>query len=83
MTGDEEKKPTLSYLERLRQNALNQQNYGGEIPIEGAKIEIRDCPNCGAGRAYHHGLTACAYCGFAFMDVKLTDGIHIKKDNNS
>ena len=80
---DEEKKRTLSYLEKLKQQALDQQNYGGNVSPEDARMEARDCPNCGAGRAYRDGLTNCAYCGFSFMDIKLTDGIHIKKDNNS
>ncbi|PSL45618.1 hypothetical protein CLV51_104324 [Chitinophaga niastensis] len=81
--SDEEKKKPLTYLEKLRQSALNQKNYGGEVNMEEARVEARDCPNCGAGRAYRHGLTACAYCGFTFMDIKLTDGVHIKKENNS
>lgn len=80
---DEEKKRTLSYVEKLKQQAVNQRNYGGDIPREDARIDTRDCPNCGAGRAFRHGLTNCAYCGFSFMDIKLTDGIHIKKNNNS
>lgn len=80
---EEEKKRALTYLEKLKQQALNQQHYGGDVPDEAARMEVRDCPNCGAGRAYRHGLTHCAYCGFSFMDIKLTDGIHLKKDNNS
>lgn len=80
---EEEKKKTLSYVEKLKQQALAQQNYGGEVVDKAAQMEIRDCPNCSAGRAYYDGLTNCAYCGFSFMDIKLTDGIYIKKDNNS
>lgn len=80
---EEEKKRTLTFLEKLKQQALSQQNYGGDVPQKEAKMEAWDCPNCGAGRAYRDGLTSCAYCGFSFMDIKLTDGIHIKKDNNS
>ncbi|HVI44495.1 MAG TPA: hypothetical protein VM802_06485 [Chitinophaga sp.] len=81
--SQEENKRTLTYLERLKQKAATQENYGGEVVKEDAKMKVRDCPECGAGRAYQHGLTACAYCGFVFMDVKLTDGVHIKKENNS
>ncbi|WP_448103795.1 hypothetical protein [Pedobacter panaciterrae] len=81
--AEEEKKKTLTYVEKLKQQALSQTNYGGEIPDKAARMEMRDCPNCSAGRAYRDGLTNCAYCGFRFMDSKLTDGIHIKKDNNS
>lgn len=78
-----EKKSTLSFLERLRQQALLQENYGGEIKYEAAKVDALDCPECGAGRAFADGLTLCAYCGFKFMAVSLSDGIHIKKINNS
>lgn len=78
-----EKKKTLSYLEKLRQTAVEQKNYGGEVEKSEAKIGTRDCPNCGAGRAWKDGLTNCAYCGFTFISTTLTDGIHIKKENNS
>lgn len=81
--SEEEKKRTQSYLEKLKQTALQQQHYGGEIKQEPAGMDARDCPSCGAGRAFRHGLTACAYCGFVFMNTTLTDGIHIKKENNS
>lgn len=80
---DENKKRTASFLEKLKQKATTQQHYGGDMQDEEAKMDIRDCPNCGAGRAYHKGLTQCAYCGFEFMNITLTDGIHIKKENNS
>lgn len=73
----------LSYLEKLKQKAQTQENYGGEVKKVDAKMEVRDCPECGAGRAFQDGLTACAYCGFVFMDTKLTDGVNIKKENNS
>lgn len=78
-----EKKRTASFLEKLKHKAATQENYGGEIIKEEARMDVRDCPECGAGRAVQEGLTACAYCGFVFMDVTLTDGIHIKKENNS
>lgn len=81
--AEDENKRTLSYLEKLRQKALSQENYGGEVIKEDAKMEVRDCPECGAGRAFTDGLTACAYCGFVFMEVRLTNGIHIKKEHNS
>lgn len=79
----EENKRLSNYLEQLKHKAQTQENYGGEIKKEDAKMDSRDCPECGAGRALQKGLTACAYCGFVFMDVKLTDGVNIKKDNNS
>lgn len=81
--SEENKNKTGSYLERLKQKALEQKNYGGEMNMEDAKVTTRDCPNCGAGRAYRDGLTNCGYCGFTFIEVKLTDGVYIKKENNS
>ncbi|MDR6567961.1 hypothetical protein [Chitinophaga ginsengisegetis] len=79
----EEKKRIQAYLEQLKNKVETQENYGGEITNEEARMDIRDCSECGAGRAYHKGLTACAYCGFVFMDTKLTDGVNIRKENNS
>lgn len=79
----EEKKRISAYLEQLKHKVENQENYGGEITNEEAKMDIRDCPECGAGRAFQKGLTACAYCGFIFMDTRLTDGVNIRKENNS
>jgi uncharacterized Zn finger protein (UPF0148 family) len=78
----EEKKP-LSLLEKMKQKAMAQKSYGGEFVDESAKLNARACPNCGAGRAAHDGLTHCAYCNFEFLSVKLTDGINIKKQDNS
>lgn len=78
----EEKKPALSYLEKLKQKAKEQKPYGGEPKMEEAKMDARDCPNCGAGRAFKEGLTHCAYCNFEFISGTLTDGLHIKKENN-
>ena len=79
---EEENKP-LSFIEKMKLKAKQQKNYGGETEIFEAKLEVRDCPNCGAGRAMQDGVTHCAYCGFEFLNVKLTDGIHIKKEDNS
>lgn len=81
--GNKEIKNTRSYLDRLKQQSLLQENYGGEIRYEKAKMQVLDCPECGAGRAFSDGLTRCAYCGFKFMEVSLSDGIHIKKINNA
>jgi uncharacterized Zn finger protein (UPF0148 family) len=78
-----EEKKILSFVERMKLKAQNQANYGGEIEIKGASIEARDCPNCGAGRAKQDGLTHCAYCQFEFLSVKLTDGLNVKKEDNS
>jgi uncharacterized Zn finger protein (UPF0148 family) len=80
---EQDNKPTLSLIERMKQKAINQKNYGGEYVEEQAKINVRDCPNCGAGRAKQDGLTHCAYCNFEFLSVVLTDGINLKKEDNS
>ena len=77
-----ENKP-LSFLERLKQKAAKQENYGGSSePIE-AKSSALTCPNCGAGRAKEDGVTRCAYCGFEFIKTTLDNGIYIKKEDNS
>lgn len=78
-----EEKKVSSFLDKLKQKAQNQTNYGGETKITDAKMNVKDCPNCGAGRAKQDGLTHCAYCGFEFITVKLTDGVYIKKQDNS
>ena len=79
----DEKKPVLSFLEKMKQKAKDQKSYGGEHTEESAKVNVRDCPNCGAGRAALDGLTHCAYCSFEFLSVKLTDGINLKATDNS
>lgn len=78
-----EKNNTQSYLDRLKKQAISQENYGAEIKYNEAKVQVYDCPECAAARAPGDGLTVCAYCGYKFMTVKLSDGIHIKKVNNS
>jgi uncharacterized Zn finger protein (UPF0148 family) len=78
-----EEKKALSFVEKMKLKAKSQKNYGGETEIKGANMEARDCPNCGAGRAKQDGLTHCAYCSFEFIAVQLTDGLHIKKEDNS
>lgn len=80
---EEDKKPILSLIERMKLKAMNQKNYGGDYVEDQAKIAVRDCPNCGAGRAKQDGLTHCAYCDFEFLSVVLTDGINLKKEDNS
>ncbi len=79
----EPKKNPLQLLKEMKKKATEQVSYGGEFKEEAAKVHIKDCPNCGAGRAQEDGLTHCAYCKFEFMSVTLTDGINIKKENNS
>lgn len=77
-----EDKP-LSFIERMKQTALSQKNYGGEAEIQAAGSKQAACPNCGASRTPDSGLTHCAYCGHAFMETRLTDGRYIKKHDNS
>ncbi|MBE8726700.1 hypothetical protein [Flavobacterium hungaricum] len=78
-----EEKKVNSFLERLKQKAQNQTNYGGEADMSEARMNAKDCPSCGAGRAKQDGVTHCAYCGFEFLSIKLTDGVYIKKEDNS
>ncbi len=79
----DENSKQLSLLERMKQKATQQKNYGGDYANESAKMNSRVCSNCGAGRAEQDGLTQCAYCGFEFLHVKLTNGINITKEDNS
>ena len=79
----EENKKPLTLLEKMKQKAMEQKSYGGEFTEEAAKINAKTCPNCGAGRAEQDGITHCAYCSFEFLSVTLSDGIHIKKEDNS
>ncbi|MDR1876758.1 MAG: hypothetical protein LBQ84_03960 [Flavobacteriaceae bacterium] len=74
---------SLSFLDRLKQKAVQQEIYGGKAKITEAKTHVNTCPNCGAGRAKEDGLTHCAYCGFEFISTELSDGIYIKKEDNS
>jgi hypothetical protein len=78
-----EEKKILSFVEKMKLRAQTQKNYGGEYEAKDANMDARDCPNCGAARAKQDGLTKCAYCSFEFIDVKLTDGLNIKKEDNS
>lgn len=81
--SEAEKKNTLSLLEKMKQKAQSQQPYGGETQQKSASLQVRDCPNCGAGRAQQDGLTHCAYCGFEFINTPLSNGLHIKESDNS
>lgn len=79
--SDENK--VFSFIEKMKLRAQSQQNYGGELVVIEASTAAATCTNCGAGRAKQDGLTKCAYCGFAFNTVELTNGLHITKDDNS
>lgn len=71
----------ISLVERIKQLALEQKRE--EFKVKEANNSVKGCPQCGAGRAKQDGLTNCAYCGYEFIKVKVTDGIHIKKEDNS
>lgn len=80
---EQENQNTISLLEKMKLKAKTQKSYGGPYEEKPANVNATDCPNCGAGRARQDGLTHCAYCGFEFMSLTLTDGINIKKEDNS
>lgn len=77
-----EKKP-MSLIEMMKQKAKTQKMYGGKTEEKPASMTIKDCPNCGAARAQLDGITHCVYCGFEFIAVKISDGINLKKEDNS
>jgi len=79
----DDKNKALSFVERMKQKAQNQPKLGGNAPPVEARLDAGTCPNCGAGRAKMDGLTKCAYCGYEFLKVELSDGLHIKKEDNS
>lgn len=68
-----------SFLQKLKEKQSQQEASKKEAP----KMAATACPNCGAGRAKQDGLTHCAYCGFEFIAVQLSNGIHLKKEDNS
>jgi uncharacterized protein (DUF983 family) len=74
---------TLSFLDNLKKTAAAQKNYCLYEEASPPGMDAARCPNCGAGRAKQDGLTHCAYCGHRFLDVKLDDGIYLKKEDNS
>ena len=71
---------SLSFLQKLKEKQASQPAKEEE---SGPKVATGACPNCGAGRALQQGLTHCAYCGYEFIKASLSDGVHIKKQNNS
>ena len=77
---EEQKKP-LSVVQQMKRLALQQKRE--PFAEQEAGSHVATCPQCGAGRAKHDGLTACAYCGFGYTRTVLTDGIHIQQTDNS
>lgn len=80
---EEDKNKILSFVERMKLKAQAQKTFGGNSIASEAKVDITTCPNCGAGKTKIDGLTKCAYCGYEFLKVALTDGLNIKKEDNS
>ena len=76
-------KPKLLLIEKLKLQAENQTNLGGNFLNNQSKLATINCPNCGAGRAKQDGVTKCAYCNHQFISTKLDDGIHLKITDNS
>lgn len=80
MSENQENKKPLSLVERMRLKTKTQAKYGGEYKEEKAKVNVTDCPNCGAGRAKLDGVKKCGYCGFVFLEKDHTAGIHLNKE---
>lgn len=76
----EQQKP-LSIVQQMKQLAMQQKRE--QFVEQQAGSSVATCPQCGAGRAKHDGLTACAYCGFEYTHTTLTNGIHIRETDNS
>ncbi|MFD2598988.1 hypothetical protein ACFSQ3_08485 [Sphingobacterium corticis] len=74
---------TKSILAQLKEKASKKSIYGGEAQERSSNLQTLTCPNCGAGRAKHDGLTKCAYCGFVFIDTELSKGIYLNTDDNT
>jgi hypothetical protein len=73
----------MGFFENMKNLSQGQKNYGGQGEIKPPQMDAAVCPNCGAGRSRQDGLTCCAYCGYRFIDTVLSDGIFIKKEDNS
>jgi len=70
-------------MDQLRRRTTTQKKYGGEVSRNPAIMDVQTCPSCAAGRAKQDGLTHCAYCGHEFLQVSISDGLHLRKDDNS
>ncbi len=76
-----DKDKPISLVERLKRIALKQKRESIQTTPAGSSVV--QCPQCGAGRAKQDGITKCGYCGYEFIATKLSDGINIKKEDNS
>ena len=77
----EEGQKPVSIVQQMKRLAMQQKRE--QFVEQQAASSVVTCPQCGAGRAKHDGLTACAYCGFEYTNAVLTDGIHIRETDNS
>lgn len=77
----QEQPRAVSLIQKMKQTLQNQKRAPQEQITP--TLSLLTCPNCGAGRAKRDGLTHCAYCNFEFIKPKITDGIHLKKTDNS
>lgn len=81
MESDKQTPRAASLIQKMKKTLQSQKR---EQPRQNApELNIITCPNCGAGRAKSDGLTHCAYCNFEFIKARITDGIHLKKSDNS
>ncbi|MDR1512105.1 MAG: hypothetical protein LBS56_01285 [Propionibacteriaceae bacterium] len=68
-------------LRNLSARSVSSRRGGDQEEVPSAKVAA--CPGCGAPCSRKTGLTTCAYCGHAFLDVAVTDGLFIGPSDNS
>ncbi len=66
----EENKKPLSLIEKMKQRAQQQKNYGGEYIEEAAKVNARTCPNCGIETTLFWAISTAEVKKFEDMSVK-------------
>lgn len=83
MSEQDQSNNPRSFLDRMKKRAETQRMDHFDTPQVEADMTLSACLNCGAGRAKSDGLTACVYCGYEFLGVELSDGIHLSATDNS
>lgn len=72
-----------TFFKRLRYST-QKDRAGAPIQETGeAMTTALTCPSCGAGRVKADGITVCAYCGYRFITVALSEGLHLGEADNS
>jgi hypothetical protein len=71
------------FVQRLRARAAADATYGGASTPEAPTVSTRICPGCGATRPDDESLTTCSWCGTRYLDVTLSDGIHLSPRDNT